>query len=312
MNKTARIFIWLAAAVLAVSCVDDFTPDVKEAPEPRLVIDGLLTTEPAAHRVRLSMSAPFGTPSSQIPVVSGASVSIWDGEKTVTLREDPGTGCYYTPDDYYGEAGRTYRLDVEVDLEGERRHYSAEDEMPPKGIRADAMDYYRMADSVWMFTIWGQDLPGIASHYAGELVVHDRRLPVGQWVFIDGLSMFDGNYLFAGEYLPYLVSDLIPSEEPLTPLVEGDMVTLRFYSLSDFFYDWILAMTNETTARIPMLSSQPANLPSNVKGDTEAMGSFMVADLTTITVEVKNPDRTREEMLRDHLPPGYLIPGGGY
>ena len=199
-----------------------------------------------------------------------------------------------------------------MDLEGERRHYSAEDEMPPKGIRGDAMDYYKMADSVWMFTIWGQDLPGIASHYAGELVVHDRRLPVGQWVFIDGLSMFDGNYLFAGEYLPYMVSELIPSEEPLTPLVEGDMVTLRFYSLSDFFYDWILAMTNETTARIPMLSSQPANLPSNVKGDTETMGSFMVADLTTITVEVKNPDRTREEMLRDHLPPGYLIPGGGY
>ncbi|MBO7117449.1 MAG: DUF4249 domain-containing protein [Bacteroidales bacterium] len=312
MKKTARIFIWLAAAVLAVSCVDDFTPDVKDAPEPRLVIDGLLTTEPAAHRVRLSMSAPFGTPSSQIPVVSGASVSIWDGEKTVTLTEDPGTGCYYTPEDYYGQEGRTYRLDVEVDLEGERRHYSAEDEMPPKGIRGDAMDYYKMADSVWMFTIWGQDLPGIASHYAGELVVHDRRLPVGQWVFIDGLSMFDGNYLFAGEYLPYMVSELIPSEEPLTPLVEGDMVTLRFYSLSDFFYDWILAMTNETTARIPMLSSQPANLPSNVKGDTEAMGSFMVADLTTLTVEVKNPERTREEMLRDHLPPGYLIPGGGY
>lgn len=312
MNKISRIFIWLAAAVCAVSCVDDFTPDVKEAPEPRLVIDGLLTTEPAAHRVRLSMSAPFGTPSSQIPVVSGAGVSIWDGETRVTLQEDPGTGCYYTPDDYFGQEGRTYRLDVEVDLDGERRHYSAEDVMPPKGIRADAMDYYKMADSVWMFTIWGQDLPGIASHYAGELVVHDRRLPVGQWVFIDGLSMFDGNYLFAGEYLPYLVSDLIPSEEPLTPLVEGDKVTLRFYSLSDFFYSWILAMTNETTARIPMLSSQPANLPSNVKGDTEVMGSFMAADLTTITVEVKNPERTREEMLRDHLPPGYLIPGGGY
>ena len=239
-------------------------------------------------------------------------MSIWDGEKRVTLQEDPGTGCYYTPDDYFGQEGRTYRLDVEVDLDGERRHYSAEDVMPPKGIRADAMDYYKMADSVWMFTIWGQDLPGIASHYAGELVVHDRRLPVGQWVFIDGLSMFDGNYLFAGEYLPYLVSDLIPSEEPLTPLVEGDKVTLRFYSLSDFFYSWILAMTNETTARIPMLSSQPANLPSNVKGDTEVMGSFMAADLTTITVEVKNPERTREEMLRDHLPPGYLIPGGGY
>ena len=302
--------LWALAAIFAVSCVDDFTPDIKDAPDPKLVVDGMLTTEPAAHRVRLSMSAPFGTSSADIPVVSGASVSIWDGEKTVKLEEDPGTGCYYTPDDYYGEAGKTYRLDVDVEMDGEHRHYSAQDVMPPKGIRADAMDYYRMTDSLWMFAIWGQDLPGIASHYAGELVVHDRRLPVGQWVFIDGLSMFDGNYLFAGEYLPYICSSLIPSEEPLTPLVEGDEVTLRFYSLSDYFYSWILAMTNETNARIPMLSSQPANLPSNFKGD-DVIGSFVVADLTKVTVKIDNPDRTREEMLRDHLPPGYPIPGGG-
>ena len=310
MDRISRILLWALAAIFAVSCVDDFTPDIKDAPDPKLVVDGMLTTEPAAHRVRLSMSAPFGTSSADIPVVSGARVSIWDGEKTVTLEEDPGTGCYYTPDDYYGEAGKTYRLDVDVEMDGEHRHYSAQDVMPPKGIRADAMDYYRMTDSLWMFAIRGQDLPGIASHYAGELVVHDRRLPVGQWVFIDGLSMFDGNYLFAGEYLPYICSSLIPSEEPLTPLVEGDEVTLRFYSLSDYFYRWILAMTNETNARIPMLSSQPANLPSNFNGD-DVIGSFVVADLTKVTVKIDNPDRTREEMLRDHLPPGYPIPGGG-
>ena len=310
MDRISRILLWVLAAIFAVSCVDDFTPDIKDAPDPKLVVDGMLTTEPAAHRVRLSMSAPFGTSSADIPVVSGARVSIWDGEKTVTLEEDPGTGCYYTPDDYYGEAGKTYRLDVDVEMDGEHRHYSAQDVMPPKGIRADAMDYYRMTDSLWMFAIWGQDLPGIASHYAGELVVHDRRLPVGQWVFIDGLSMFDGNYLFAGEYLPYICSSLIPSEEPLTPLVEGDEVTLRFYSLSDYFYRWILAMTNETNARIPMLSSQPANLPSNFEGD-DVIGSFVVADLTKVTVKIDNPYRTREEMLRDHLPPGYPIPGAG-
>ena len=306
----SRILLLALAAVFAVSCVDDFAPDIKDAPEPKLVIDGLLTTEPAAHCVRLSMSAPFGTSSSDIPVVSGASVSIWDGVQSVSLEEDPGTGCYYTPEDYFGVEGKTYRLDVEVELDGERRHFSAEDTMPPKGIRADAMDYYQMADSLWMFTIWGQDLPGIASHYAGELVVHDNRLPVGQWVFIDGLSMFDGNYLFAGEYLPYICSELIPSAQPLTPLEEGDMVTLRFYSLSDFFYRWILAMTNETNARIPMLSSQPANLPSNVIGD-DAIGCFTLADLTKVTIEIGDPHRTREEMLMDHLPPGYLIPGSG-
>ena len=310
MDRISRIFAAALAAILAVSCVDDFAPDLKDAPEPELVIDGLLTTEPAAHLVRLSKSAPFGTPSSEIPVVSGAGVSIWDGEKTVTLTEDPGTGCYYTPEDYCGEVGKTYRLDVEVDLDGERKHFSAEDTMPPKGIRADAMDYYQMSDSLWMFTIWGQDLPGIASHYAGELVVHDNRLPVGQWVFIDGLSMFDGNYLFAGEYLPYICSEFIPYKEPLTPLVEGDKVTLRFYSLSDFFYAWILAMTNETNARIPMLSSQPANLPSNIHGDG-VRGCFMTADLTKVTIEIGDPARTREQMLRDHLPPGYPIPGGG-
>ena len=59
-----------------------------------------------------------------------------------------------------------------------------------------------------------------------------------------------------------------------------------------------------------MLSSQPANLPSNIQGDG-VRGCFMTADLTMVTIEIGDPARTREDMLRDHLPPGYLIPNGG-
>ena len=83
MDRISRIFAAALAAILAVSCVDDFAPDLKDAPDPELVIDGLLTTEPAAHLVRLSKSAPFGTPSSEIPVEEKSSTGVAQAEEMV-------------------------------------------------------------------------------------------------------------------------------------------------------------------------------------------------------------------------------------
>ena len=172
--------------------------------------------------------------------------------------------------------------------------------MPPKGIRADAMDYYKMSDSLWVFALWGQDEPGIISHYGGELVVHGKRQPYDKWVFIDGSDMFDGNYLWGGEYLFYSTSSLMvpEGEEPNPPLVEGDEVTLYFYTMEDFFYKWFMAMSTESMAHFPMFSPQPANLPTNIEGD--ATGVFGLANVTTLSITIGDPERTRMDMLKDH------------
>jgi len=293
-----RNFWILLSLVAAVSCVETFTPDIKESDVRRVVVDAVLTTDTTAHCVRLSASAPYGTPTERIPVISGASVRISDGTREISLLEKE-KGCYYTPDDYAAEVGKTYTLTIDGTDEGEPFHYEASDTMPPGGVRGDAFDYYKMTDSLWVFAIWGQDLPGIISHYAADLRVNGKAHEFGKWVSIDGYQMFDGNYLAGGEYLFYSAMDpLGTSEEETPPLKEGDEVDLYFYSMSDFFYSFMTAMLSESIAHLPLLSPQPANLPTNITGG--ATGVFALAHCTRMHLVIGNPDRTRWEMLADH------------
>lgn len=303
MKTRFKYMLAALASVLAVSCVEDFELKVAKESSTRLVVDCLLTTELSAETtnniVRLSTSEPYS--STRHTEVENARVLLSDGERTMHLQQLDGSGEYVTPGDFKGEVGKTYTLEVDAELDGEPVHCSSSATMPPSGIRADAMDYYKMSDSLWVFALWGQDEPGIISHYGGELVVHGKRQPYNKWVFIDGSDMFDGNYLWCGEYLFYSTSSLMvpDGQEPNAPLVEGDEVTLYFYSMEDFFYDWFMSMSSETMAHFPMFSPQPANLPSNIEGD--AIGVFGLANVTKLTVVIGDPERTHEQMILDHL-----------
>lgn len=299
MRKTGIILSALCTALMAAACVEDYSPTINSADGHKIIVDALLTTDTTAHCVKITTSAPYGTASEDIPAVSGARVTITGPDGTVELKEDGTTGRYYTPEDYSGKEGQEYKLVVDAVDDGSPVHFEASDIMPPSGVRADGFDYYKMADSLWSFAIWGQDLPGIVSHYAADLCVHGRKHDFGKWVFIDGYQMFDGNYLNGGEYLFYSCFDILQDEdEPLTPLVEGDVVTMYFYSMSDFFYSYITAVLNESMAHFPMFSAQPANLPTNISGG--AMGCFALAHLTKMDVVIDDPERTRIDMLRDH------------
>ena len=132
-----KITFIILAMLAAVSCVEDFVPDIKESDVRRVVVDAVLTTDTTAHCVRLSASAPYGTPSERIPVISGASVRLSDGTSQIELNEDPGTGCYYTPEDYAGEVGKTYTLTIDGEDAGESFHFEAADMMPPGGVLQD-------------------------------------------------------------------------------------------------------------------------------------------------------------------------------
>lgn len=302
MKLNTKYLTVALAAMLVASCVEDFDMKVAKDSSTRLVVDCLLTTELTAattnNTVRLSTSVPYG--SNRRPEVENAVVMLSDGERTMRLNPLDGSGEYMAPDDFQGEEGKTYSLEIDAELDGKPIHCTSSATMPPKGIRADAMDYYKMSDSLWVFALWGQDEPGIISHYGGELVVHGKRQPYDKWVFIDGSDMFDGNYLWGGEYLFYSTSSLMvpEGEEPNPPLVEGDEVTLYFYTMEDFFYKWFMAMSTESMAHFPMFSPQPANLPTNIEGD--ATGVFGLANVTTLSITIGDPERTRMDMLKDH------------
>lgn len=298
--RRLHAYLLLLAVLCAASCTEDFTPDIKQSAVSKYVVDGLITTESTAHCVKLSKSAPYGTAAADMPLVHGATVSITDGMSTVLLHEDGQTGCYLTPDDYKGEVGVAYKLSVDIPEEGSTVHLEGVDMIPPEGFRVDAFDYYQMADSVWVFAIWGQDLPGLMSHYCADLRVNGEGHGYNDWIFMDGNQILDGNYLNAGEYLFYLSGESILTPGVYNePLKTGDVVEMYLYSMSDYFFSFRCAMANESSAHIPLFSPQPANLPTNITGG--AFGCFVGSNVSRHSVVIGDPQRTHEQMLMDHM-----------
>ncbi|MCK5463086.1 MAG: DUF4249 family protein, partial [Bacteroidales bacterium] len=100
----------------------------------RLVVEGFITNDTAAHWVRLSETSDYFH-NETAPAVTGAEVTIDDGEQVHRLTEsDTAKGWYLTSPDYHGIPGRTYTLiirNVDIDNDGEVEEYTAASMMKP-------------------------------------------------------------------------------------------------------------------------------------------------------------------------------------
>ncbi|MEZ5196666.1 MAG: DUF4249 family protein [Bacteroidales bacterium] len=80
----------------------------------RFVVDGVITTDTMKHYVKLSKSIDYYDPI-DVPGVSNAQVTIYDGFTTETLVENENEpGLYETNPNYFGVPGRTYELTIEL------------------------------------------------------------------------------------------------------------------------------------------------------------------------------------------------------
>lgn len=99
------IWIWV---VLTGGCVDTYRlPEMDH--EAQLVVDGLITTEPGPHWVRLRRSQPISGNYSTPPPVSGALVYIVTGADTTYLLESE-EGNYKTPDNWQARVNEMYTM----------------------------------------------------------------------------------------------------------------------------------------------------------------------------------------------------------
>lgn len=153
MQKFYRCTFYTIIALLS-ACIDPFSLDT-ERNEPILTVDGLLSTEPGRHKVRLTRTDRYGSVfDGQISTVNNATVAIRDEDgNTVLLTEfiqdsvkffnssdfpyttpqgrvfPPKTwvtqavfrrtGIYETPPNYKAEVGKSYTLLIEL-ANGER------------------------------------------------------------------------------------------------------------------------------------------------------------------------------------------------
>ncbi|MBI9054300.1 MAG: DUF4249 domain-containing protein [Bacteroidales bacterium] len=106
-------YIILILIIITSACTESYNPELKSG-YTRLVVEGSISNEIKAHQVTLTKTADYFSNTSA-PRVTGATVSITDGENIFNLAE-VSSGLYET-DLIAGEVGKTYTLSIDIDGE---------------------------------------------------------------------------------------------------------------------------------------------------------------------------------------------------
>ena len=252
-----------------------------------LVVDATLTDNPMeAQLVILSRTVSYFE-DEEVPAVHGAKVRV----NEVAFDEYFG-GIYAAPPGFFCEAGKEYRLRIELP-DGE--HYEAEATMPERGFRLDAIDYAYAGnqamglDSLWTLALWGKD-DEVTSYYHITLGVNGLFYP------FEFTETLDDKYFNGHEVKGFPITTLMQSEilrkrwgDCFKYLETGDVITLRARTLDKGYYDFLIAQTLGGNT-IPIFSPQPANTPTNLRGK-HVLGYFAVCPEISASVVVEDPKR---------------------
>src|SRR5690554_1931882 len=134
MSRTIKSLLGVICVVALASCEEVIDLDLGNA-EPRIVIEGTLTTDPGPYQVKITQSVDYGE-LNEFPAISGAAVTITDKEGRSEVLEEVGEGVYLIQD-FQGEKGKSYNL--EVQYEGET--YQAASTIPATHIPIQSLKY---------------------------------------------------------------------------------------------------------------------------------------------------------------------------
>lgn len=114
---------------IAWGCVEVYRiPELQHVP--RLVVDGLITTEAGPHTVTLTLTQPLSNTYENRQFVSGAQIQVVTTDDTLYLAEIT-PGKYETPTGWQAETGKSYTLHIE--LPDGRKYRSETQEIYPAG-----------------------------------------------------------------------------------------------------------------------------------------------------------------------------------
>jgi hypothetical protein len=274
------IYIFAIFVLLASSCTERIDIDLGTTFE-RLVVEGHVTTDTMAHWVRLTKSTDYysGEPA---PTVSNADVVLYDGLTSINLQEyDTMPGYYYTPDDYFGVAGRNYELSITLaeDINGKTSFY-ASSELNPVGAIDSIQVVYNEDWEGWEVRIFAWE-PPTTDFYLFNVYKNDELMTdTINKVWISDDRFFNGNYTFGA------MVGFLNEEEPREVVKPGDVVTLKMSSISKAYYEFILELQDQTFEfRNPLFSGPPANVSTNLSEG--ASGFFATYSNTRVSTVYK-------------------------
>jgi len=290
------IEILSVAVILASSCSEPYDLQRKSDGITYLAVEAYLTDDPSVQSVKLTESVPY-IGDEEVQGVSGARVTVSFRDETVVYRENPyEKGLYNAPENFCGEPGVTYSLRIErTGEDGTAKVYEATETMPVHGLTVEKIDYKystESSDSTWYIGFWGKDDPK-PDYYLVTSAINGEMYPMYKAYGMD-------DYYFSGaEVKGYPVSVQTRTWEKARdygyytkPFETGDILTMMFYEVTPGFSDFFTVLSeNVANISIPILSSQPANLPCNIKGEN-VTGYFGVCSIKYASCIIDDPYRT--------------------
>jgi hypothetical protein len=277
----------LALLLLLAACTEKVDLQSRSDYHEYLSVEAVLTDRKEdPQRITLSRTISYFHQEAQ-PMVSGASVQVND---VVFSEKEP--GIYEAPEGYACEEGVDYKLHIRL---SEGDEYEAEASMPENGFRLDAVDYAFAggktmdSDSLWTLAVWGYEKE-ISSYFLLTHAVNGLYPPFSMAVVADD-KFFNNADVSGFPITGLLQSELLRKQygDCFKYLEAGDVLTQEVWTLDKGFYDFLVALTMNSVS-IPLFTPQPANVPTNLRGD-QVLGYFAVCSVSRASVTVDDPFR---------------------
>ncbi len=264
------LLIGVTVIFLSIGCTEEINLKLASTP-PRLVVDGVLTTNANSNYVRLSLSSEYGN-DYQTPRVSGAMVMVDDGLESIYLIESASIdGLYLFPHGYRGVAGRTYKLSVEVVDDGEVQFFEAESVMPAIH-HLDSIGYlFKAKDKEWRIQYYGKDNPDTKDFYMFQVAKNDSLISdqYSEMITVND-ELFNGND-FNGVVV-YVIREEDRDGKQVLSIAPNDTIELFVCGITEEFFTFINGLTSEVGFKNPVFGGTQANLKGNISNG--ALGFF--------------------------------------
>jgi hypothetical protein len=272
MKYSKSIFLSLLVIVAITSCTERIDIQLDDS-YTRLVVDGAITDDTLAHTVKLSKTSSYYY-NQPAPPVSGAQVSITDGESTFDLTENQ-PGIYHTDPSVHGVDGHTYTLNIKLESPiGNYSEYSASSTLHP----VVALDSISMLfhpewskEGIWEVKCFVLEPPTV--DFYRFLISRNETLltdSLQEW-FVTDDKFLNGNYT-NGIGIGYI------DQGSDNGLQQGDIVTVEVNNIGKEYYNFVAEAQTELFGSNPLFSGPPANVKGNINNG--AVGFFAAYSTT--------------------------------
>lgn len=253
------------------ACTEELDVDYAGESNNKLVVEGRITTDTMAHTIKLTRTVDFNA--EDIQPERNAIVTIFDGDKIIELTENE-PGIYQTAPDVYGEVGKTYTLNIELDNE---QKYEAVSQLNPVST-IDSIRFvkesFSFTDDLYIVYFYGQEPPEKGNFYYWNLYLNDSLVNDT----IDE-TRFESDAFVNGQYIYDF--DIYWVDEETVPWDTVE-VTLEMLSIPEDYNSFLIEVFSETSWRGGPFDPTPANVLTNVSNG--GIGFFYAAAINRETI----------------------------